>query len=338
MAIRSIVCAGLVAIASAGSALALTSSELESWKAKFRRPASIEFPKDNPYTPSRELLGRTLFFDPRLSGSGILSCASCHNPSFGWGDSLALGVGHGMVTLDRRTPTILNVGVMPALFWDGRAPSLEAQALGPIEAPVEMNQPLGPLPAKVAAIAGYKPLFERAYPGQGVTLDTIAKAIATFERTIVSASAPFDAWIEGDDAAMPPRAKNGFALFVGRARCADCHTGWAFSDGKFHDIGVITTDLGRAKLHPDEPNALHAFKTPGLRDIGLRAPYMHNGSVPDLRGTVKHYVAGNYVDRPSLSPRMQPIGLTEDEIDDIVAFLATLNAPQRSFPTPRLPR
>src|SRR5262249_52406282 len=150
-------------------------------KQQYRRPASIPFPAENGYTKDRELLGRTLFFDPRLSGSNFISCATCHNPAFSWGDALPKGIGHGMKEVGRRTPTILNLAWTERLFWDGRADSLEAQALGPIAAAGEMNMPLDELLPKLASLEGYRRLFEIAYPGEGITKTTVAKAIATFE-------------------------------------------------------------------------------------------------------------------------------------------------------------
>ncbi len=202
---------------------------------KYVRPTEIPFPKSNQYTPARELLGRTLFFDPRLSGSKFISCATCHNPGFSWGDGLPLAIGHGMKQLGRRTPTILNLAWAELLFWDGRAESLEEQALGPIAAPGEMNQPLDKMIATVSSIRGYKPLFESAYPGEPANEKTVARAIATFERSVVSGQAPFDKWIAGDESAISEKAKHGFDLFNTKAACATCHSGWAFTDGGFHD-------------------------------------------------------------------------------------------------------
>ncbi len=217
---------------------------LPALQAPFRQPAEIPFPADNPFTAERELLGRTLFFDPRLSGSGVLACATCHNPSFGWGDGMQLGRGEGLQLLGRRTPTILNAAWGGPYFWDGRAATLEAQAAGPMGSPKEMNQDLGKLPAKLNGIAGYQALFARAYPGEPIDISTITKAIATFERTVASGRTPFDAWLDGDEAAIDNAAKRGFVLFTGTAHCANCHTGWAFTDSKFHDIGLASDDPG----------------------------------------------------------------------------------------------
>ena len=152
-----------------GEPVALDAATFDQLKAKYRRPAAIPFPASNGFTRERELLGRTLFFDPRLSSSNFIYCATCHNPGFSWGDGLPKGIGHGMKEVGRRTPTILNTAWIEPLFWDGRAEDLEAQALGPIEAPGEMNQPIEQTIAKLREIAGYRRLFEIAYPGEGIT-------------------------------------------------------------------------------------------------------------------------------------------------------------------------
>ncbi len=310
---------------------------LTELKAGFGRPASVPFPADNGYTKERELLGRTLFFDPRLSVSNFISCASCHNPGFSWGDGLPKGIGHGMTEVGRRTPTILNAAWSELLFWDGRAESLEAQALGPIEAPGEMNMPLDALLPKLGRIPGYRTLFEQAYPGEGISKNTLAKAIATFERTVVSGIAPFDDWVAGKEDAISDAAKRGFVLFAGKARCTACHGTWKFTDGSFHDVGLPSADLGRGQLLPQVTRMQHAFKTPTLRNVDQRGPYMHDGSVPTLRAVIELYDTGG-VARPSRSPEIKPLGLTEAEKDDLVAFLRTLTSRDAAVSIPALPR
>src|SRR6516164_4037904 len=198
---------------------------LDAIKAQYRRPATIPFPKDNPYTPEKAALGKKLYFDTRLSVTSAQSCASCHSPGFGWGDGLALGVGHGMAQLGRHSPTIINAAWSSIFMWDGRLPTLEDQALGPIQSPGEMNMQIDRLMDRLASIVEYKPLFEAAFPGEGMKVATLAKAIATYERTVVSERAPFDAWIDGDEKAISEEAKGGFALFNGKAQCSYCHEG-----------------------------------------------------------------------------------------------------------------
>ncbi len=311
--------------------------DLAARQSPYRRPAAIPYPEANPYTQAGALLGRTLFFDARLSGSGSLACANCHNPSFGWEDGLQLGHGAGLRDLPRHSPSLLNGAWGQRFFWDGRAPTLEAQALGPMGNPREMGADLTSLPAKLSAIGGYAPLFDRAFPGQGITLATLTKALAVFERSLASGTTPFDAWLAGDEAAIPDSAKHGFLLFTGKAACSTCHTGWAFTDGRLHDIGLPGADRGRPAdtAAPREGEA--GFKTPTLRNVGRRAPYMHDGSLPSLEAVLTHYRSGGQ-QRPGLSPLMRPLDITDDQAADIIAFLRSLSEPARSFPTPTLPQ
>jgi cytochrome c peroxidase len=310
----------------------------EPFFAGYQRPASTPFPDDNAWSPAREALGRALFFDPRLSGSGWISCASCHNPGFSWGDGLPRAIGHGMKTLGRRTPTILNLAWGQALFWDGRADTLEAQALGPIQAAGEMNLDLKTMVGRIGGVESYQPLFAAAYPGEPISAETVAKAIATFERGVVSPEAPFDRWMAGNEDAISTDAKRGFVLFNTKAACAKCHSGWRFTDDSFHDIGVTGDDAGRGALLPQIPALQHAFKTPTLRDVDRRGPYMHDGSVASLEAVVDLYDRGGVVARESLSADMKPLGLTADEKRQLLAFMRTLTSPGRPVEVPALPR
>lgn len=304
---------------------------------EYRRPKFIPFPKDNPYTAEKAALGKKLYFDTRLSAANLLSCAACHNPGYGWGDGQPTGVGHLMKRLGRRSPTIINAAYMQVLMWDGRAGSLEEQALGPIQADVEMNLPLTDLMQRLNAIPEYKPLFQAAFAGQGISGATVAKAIATYERTIVSGRAPFDAWIEGDEKAISESAKRGFALFTGKAQCSACHGGWNFTDDSFHDIGLKSEDIGRGKFLVGIPKAQHAFKTPGLREITRRAPYMHDGSLATLEEVIDHYATGG-VARESRSDYITPLALSATEKADLVAFMKTLTSDVDPTTVPTLPR
>jgi cytochrome c peroxidase len=306
-------------------------------KKDYLRPSAVPFPSDNPFTPEKLKLGKALYFDTRLSNSGSQSCASCHSPSLGWGDGLAKGVGDGMKQLKRRSPTILNAAWGSIFMWDGRAASLEQQALGPIQAEAEMNMSLAKLLERLTSISEYRPLFEAAFPGEGMNATTIAKAIATFERTVVSGWAPFDDWISGNKNAISSSAARGFDLFVGKAGCAECHSGWNFTDDSFHDIGMSDADIGRAEFNKISVKMQHAFKTPGLRDITLRGPYMHNGSLATLEAVVDHYDQGG-VARTSRSDLIRPLGLTAQEKADLVAFMKTLTGEAISMQLPVLPR
>jgi cytochrome c peroxidase len=305
-------------------------------KAKYSRPLMVPFPAEAPYTPQMATLGKKLFFDPRLSGAKNMSCATCHNPSFGYEAPVDRAVGAANVKLDRQAPTILNAAWIAPLFWDGRASTLEEQAAGPITAPVEMNMKFEVLVPELNRIGEYKYWFNRLFPGSGVTKENIVTAIATYERMTVSDWAPFDRWIEGDESAISASAKNGFKIFNGKAHCADCHSGWNLTDNKFHDIGLDTTDVGRAKYEPGNPKAMHAFKTPGLRNLTQRAPFGHNGSQDNIEAIIRHYETGG-MQRPSLSPLMKPFELSPQELQDLLAFLNTLTADKSETPVPVLP-
>jgi len=318
-----------------GVANAADSPSIEQMKSLYARPASAPFPLSNPYTVEKANLGEKLFFDPRLSGSNYISCASCHNPALSWGDGLPRGIGHGMTILGRRTPTVLNIAWADLMMWDGRKADLEEQALGPMTTPAEMNLDIDALPQKLNAIPGYRQEFAAAFPGEGITIPNVAKAIATFERTIISGTAPFDRWISGDETAISDSAKRGFVLFNTKANCAACHTGWNMTDGSFHDIGLPDADVGRGKIL-DLPSMQHAFKTPTLRDAERRGPYMHDGSVPTLMAVVEHYDGGG-TQRPSLSPDMKPLNLSAIEKQDLVDFMLTLNGDNPPARIPVLP-
>lgn len=308
----------------------------EAWKKKYKRPAAIPFPADNPYSEAKAELGRLLFFDPRLSKSGWISCATCHNPALAWGDGLARGIGHGMKTLGRRTPTILNGAFQEVFFWDGRAASLEEQALGPIQAEGEMALDLKSMVARLEGTPGYQEMFQRVFAAKP-SPELVAKALATFERTIVSAEAPFDRWISGDEAAISEAAKRGFDVFNGKGNCATCHSGWNFTDDSFYDIGVLSKDRGRA-VHLALPAMEHAFKTPTLRQVDRRGPYLHNGSEPTLAAVIEFYDKGGVARRPSLSREIRPLRLTAQEKQDLLAFLGTLTGPDPEMKIPHLPR
>jgi cytochrome c peroxidase len=311
--------------------------DVDAMKAQYYRPAFIPFPDDNRFTLEKASLGKKLYFDTRLSISSAQSCASCHNPGFGWGDGLAVGVGHGMVKLKRRSPTIVNSAWGALFMWDDRAASLEEQALGPIQSPDEMNMPIELLMERLAFVSGYDLLFKDAFPGTGLSPDTLARAIATYERTLVSGRAPFDAWIDGEEQAISEPAKRGFVVFNTRGQCASCHQGWNFTDDGFHDIGLPTEDIGRARLLPSIPKMLHAFKTPGLREIANRGPYMHDGSIATLEQVVEHYDRAG-LDRPSRADLILPLKLSPQDKVDLVTFLKTLTSQPSPTIIPALPR
>ncbi|NOT58348.1 MAG: c-type cytochrome [Deltaproteobacteria bacterium] len=314
------------------------SSDYQQYFPKYTRPAAIPFPTDNLFTEERAQLGKTLFFDPRLSGSNWISCATCHNPALSWGDGLPKAIGHGMTELTRRTPAIWNLAWATSLFWDGRTASLEEQALGPIAAQAEMNLSLDKMVAKLKGIPQYGPLFASAYANEPISEKTVAKALATFERTVISGKAPFDRWMEGDESAVSAAAKQGFVLFNTKANCVACHSGWRLTDDSFHDVGLAGEDRGRGTQLEGIEEAQFTFKTPTLRNVERRAPYMHDGATPTLEAVIDLYNRGGDVRRPSLSPQIKPLHLTAKEEQDLLAFLHTLTSVDAPVTVPTLPQ
>lgn len=304
-------------------------------KSEFLTP-DLKVPVNNKLTPERVALGKMLFFDPRLSGSNWISCATCHNPALGWSDGLPKAIGENQKELNRATPTITNAAYNHLQMWDGRFRSLEKQALGPIESPDEMNQNLDELVQELNAVPAYVDLFFEAYPGQGISKETIGKAIASFERTIVATKSPFDQWLVGDESALSQSAKKGFALFNGKAKCVKCHMGHNFVDNGFHNIGLKRTkDEGRFSLRPVKI-LKGAFKTPTLRDIAKTGPYMHNGIYTSLEEVIDHYDRGGDV-KDNLSPNIKELKLSKDEKANLLEFLKSLSGEPRNLELPYLP-
>lgn len=301
------------------------------------RPAAVPAPPDNIPNEARIELGRALFFDPRLSGSGMISCATCHNPSLGWSDGQPTAVGHQSKRLGRATPTILNTAYNSIQMWDGRKPTLEDQAIGPIVDGNEMAMPMERLLPLLGSIEGYRRMFEQAYPGEGITAQTIGKAIASFERTVVSTTAPFDRWRMGDTTAMSESAQRGFEVFNGKGNCALCHNGFNFTDNGFHNIGVKSDSDTEGRFAHRRVKVLKgAFKTPTLRDVALTAPYMRNGMYTTLMEVVEHYDRGGD-DTTNLSPNIKPLGLTAQEKRDLVEFMNALTGDPMKIVVPVLP-
>jgi cytochrome c peroxidase len=307
--------------------LIASSGEFEELKEFYEPLPKMKHPADNPWSREKENLGKMLYFDPRLSGSNWISCMTCHNPGLGWGDGLPRPFGHGQKELDRHSPTIINSGYFESQFWDGRAKSLEKQALGPIGSHVEMRQDLGELVKELKAISGYVRLFKKVFPKEGIKEVTIAKAIGTYERSVVSKNAPYDKYFAGDKSAMSASALNGMTLFFGKAKCSICHNGPAFTDSRFHNIGVkqhrsLKEDLGRYKVTKDNFDK-GAFKTPGLRHITRSGPYMHDGSEATLKEVMEFYDRGGDI-AENRSPFITPLELTKQEKMDLVEFMKAL--------------
>ncbi|GJD33634.1 cytochrome-c peroxidase [Methylobacterium aerolatum] len=295
------------------------------WRAGYRVPDAIPFPETNPYSQAKAELGRRLFVDPILSGARDRACLTCHQPGLGWADGRARAATLAGSNMDLRTPTILNVAWQDGpLGWDGKFRDLETVARTPIAAAGNMNLKLVDAVARLKADESYSAAFAAAFGDPAVSAERLDQALATFQRTIVAKRAPFDRWIAGDEAAIPETAKRGFDLFNGKAGCAQCHSGWSFTDNSFHDIGTAEgNDIGRGRLMPKSVALRYAFKTPTLRDVELRGPYMHDGALPDLAAVINLYDRGG-IDRPSRAREIKVLHLAAEEKSDLLAFLATL--------------
>ena len=305
-------------------------------RVKYRRPATIPFPADNPYTKAKADLGRMLFFDPLLSGSRKHSCSSCHLPSKSWGDGRAHAIGEDPAGMDIRTPTLIDIAFVDVLGWDGKFPDLESVAFAPLTSPQNMNITERELVRRLRAVPRYTVAFGKAFGDKRITRRRIELALATYERLIVAGVAPFDRWIMGDEQAISPEAKRGFALFNGKAQCSSCHSGPSFTDGSFQDIGSATgDDIGRGRLFPDSEKLRYAFKTPTLRDVARRGPYMHDGSVATLGDVIELYNKGG-IDRPSRAPSIKPLSLNAAEKAELIAFLNSLTATSVEAKSPNL--
>ena len=283
--------------------------------------------------PKRVRLGRWLFYDTRLSADNSVSCATCHRPEQAFSEPTPVSTGIRGQKGTRKAPTFINQAVTlhPHFFWDGRAGSLEDQALGPIANPIEMGHTPDGMIASLSRIQGYAPYFREAFGSDAITKERVAQAIADYERTRVSGNSPYDRWrFNRDQSAVPASAKLGRDLFFDKAGCVQCHVGSNFTDGKFHNVGVgwdprrrVCADEGRF-IVTKKPEDLGAFKTPTLREVAKRAPYMHDGSVATLREAVEIYNEGGRPN-PNLSVRIKPLKLTSAEVDALVAFLESLS-------------
>lgn len=318
----------------------------------------------NPITAEKVALGRKLFFDRRLSHNGTISCAMCHVPEQGFTvNEIATAVGMEGRTVRRNAPTIFNTAYFTTLFHDGRDPDLEHQSFGPLTSRVEMSNPsLGYVIQTIRGQRDYDGMFEQTFGGP-VSLDRFGQAVAAYQRTVLSANSPFDRWYFGNDQkALSKSAQNGFALFVGKAGCVNCHTiaddHAIFTDNQFHNTGIgyfntfgpqedeievylapgvtgtVTRaainevgaekpkDIGRYEVTLDT-NDRWKYKTPILRNVALSAPFMHEGSLRTLQDVVIFYNRGG-LKNPWLDPNIKPLGMTDDEIQDVVSFLESL--------------
>lgn len=302
----------------------------------------LPVPAGNPRNDAKVELGRLLFFDPRLSGRGDLSCSSCHDPDKGFSDGVARRIGP-KGELGRNSPSLWNTAYVDFPFWDGRASSLEDQASGPMRAEVEMAATIPELLEKLRAIPGYKQRFRDVFGDEVVTLDSVTKAIAAFERTILTSSSAWDRFKAGDDGALTDEQRQGEKLFnSARSGCGSCHTPPLFADNRFHVLGVPQAgpkaeDFGRFAV-TDDPADRGAFKTPTLRNVEFSGPYMHTGGLATLEDVVEFYNAGGgAVPGVRKDPLIRPLNLTAAEKKSLVAYMKALSDTTLRFPRPKLP-
>ncbi len=368
----------------------LTTDQIQKWlanKANFQElevvlPAglalgtnNISIPKDNPMTRAKIELGRQLFFDTRLSADNTVSCASCHHPEDGYGRNTQFGVGVGGQMGGRNSPIAFNRILSSVQFWDGRAATLEDQAKGPIANPIEMGNTHAAAVKSVQGVEGYRLQFEKVFPGKGISIDTIAQSIATFERAIVTGPSPADFYEPlmafekesreelkdlakfkeedresydqywklkrvSDAHPISESAIRGRGLFFGKAQCTACHAGANFSDEKYHNIGIgmekPMPDLGRFdQTKVDKDKG--AFKTPTVRNISQTGPYMHDGSQKTLEEVVAWYDKGGHPNS-FLSDKIKKLNLTAQEKEDVVTYMKALHGELPPVRTDRLPK
>jgi cytochrome c peroxidase len=316
----------------------------------------VPHPADNPTNDAKKELGKILFFDPRLSISGQIACASCHDPQLGWGDGKRLAFGHDRKLGGRNAMTILNTAFYKKLFWDGRANSLEDQARFPVQDHLEMNASLTDMEKKVQSFAGYKPLFKKAFGEEEINLEKIFKAIAAFERTVVSPPSRFDLFIKGKQDALKDEEVLGLHLFRTKAGCINCHNTPLFSDNKFHNDGQTlwgseNEDLGLYNVTKNKAD-VGKFKTPSLRETMNTGPWFHHGNFPTMKDVILFYNLGNpapiqkkYLGTardsilPVTSPMLKKLNLTDKEIDALTAFMQAITTmPRRLNPPVDFPK
>ena len=310
----------------------------------------VVHPETNPFNAAKAELGRLLFFDARLSADGKMACVSCHEPNLGWADGRAVSQPHGRGP-DRNTPTIRNVAFQTHLFWDGRADSLERQVEDALTNPAEMAADRAAVVRLLARSPEYRRRFAAAFAGRPLEFAAVVEAVACFERTIVSGRSRFDRFMQGDDGALSDDELLGLDLFRRDARCMNCHHGPAFSDGRFHDLGLSffgrsNEDLGRHAV-TGAAGDKGRFRTPTLRDVTHTTPLMHTGMF-ELRGVLNMYNAGMVTLKrqpyqrddplfPVKSPHLKPLGLNRQDLADLEAFLAALAEPRQRVLPPALP-
>lgn len=295
-------------------------------------PLYVPVPESNPPMPGKVALGRRLFFDPVLSADRSVSCASCHRPEHAFADSTARSLGARGARPPRNTPSLLNAAYGGPYLWDGRTSTLEEQVLLPVAQPREMALPLTDAVARLRADSTYRRAFGAAFPTvtgdePGVTRENLGRALASYVRTLRAGNSPADRFAAGAEDAVSLEARRGYALFVGKAGCTRCHGGPLFTDERFHNTGVGWggPDAGRTRI-TGRPEDRGLFNTPSLRNVAETAPYMHDGSMETLHEVVRFYVRGGG-SNPNLDRRLEPLDLTEAEIDALVAYLRAMTSP-----------
>lgn len=312
------------------------------------------YPANNQFNEDKEKLGKTLFFDPRLSASKQIACASCHDPELGWGDGKRVAYGHDRQTGKRNAMTLLNVAFYDKLFWDGRANSLEHQSGFPIVDHLEMNQDLKTMVKNVSKIKGYKPMFAKAFGTEEINLDKIQKALTTFERSLVSTGSRFDSFVKGNSKALKDDELKGMHLFRTKARCINCHNSPLFSDNQFHNdgqtlLGSKMEDLGRYNVTKNLAD-IGKFRTPSLRETNITGPWMHHGNFPSLKDVIEFYNLGNptSIQKAAIvadslraskkSALLQKLNLTLTEQQSLEAFLRSVSTRVNKIIPPALPQ
>lgn len=309
----------------------------------------MEHPSDNPLNDAKRALGKLLFYDPRLSSSGQISCASCHDPQLGWSDGKKVSHGHNRQLGKRNSKSIINTGYLKTLFWDGKVSRLENQIDFPIKEHFEMNNSPENMVKTIQDIPGYATHFTEAFGDKTIDKDRIFKAIATFERTIVSRKSRFDKFISGDSTQLNNQEILGLHLFRTKARCLNCHNSALLTDEQFHNAGLTYykrkyQDLGLYEI-TKKPEDVGKFKTPTLRELAHTGPYMHNGLFPQLRGVLNMYNAGmpnlkpketdlGDIKFPATSSLLKKLDLNEEELQALEAFLLSLSSPIYHEPDP----
>ena len=299
-------------------------------------------------------LGKILFFDPMLSRSNQISCSSCHDPQSSWADKRSVALGNDHLQGSRNTLSLLNVAHRKSFFWDGRTKTLEEQAGEPIKAHNEMAMAPDQLSEKLEKINGYKKLFKDAFGDEKITFEKITEALASFQRTITSRQSRFDRFLEGDYKALNDQEIKGMHLFRTKAGCMSCHHGEFFTDESFHNIGLTYykrqyEDLGRY-IFTKNPEDVGKFRTPSLRDVMHKSPWMHNGLFNNITGIINLYNSGMHMIDPDSTAKandplypvtdilLKPLDLSKDEIQSIAAFMEAITATQYHMKRPKLPR